>query len=427
MTHDLAIVGAGSAGAALAAHTARAGMKVVLLDRRSLDDAGARWVNGVARWMFDEAGVARPGPGERVGHEQAMHLAAGRDAAARVVIRHHDVENVDMRQLVARLQRDATEAGAELRGGVHVHGLEGDALRTSAGEIRAKTFVDASGLAGPRLLDQPRVAATDVCAAAHEMRRVRDVAGARAWFQRHEVRPGDALCFTGIAGGYSVLNVRVDDDLVSILTGSLPALGFPSGARILADFAAEQPWVGETVFGGSRSIPLRRPYDVLASDRVALLGDAACQVFTAHGSGVGIGLVAAKMLADALVQGRGPRDYAVAFHRRWGGLLTAYDVFRRFSQTMSAGDIARLMRAGLLDEEGARAGMSQRLPELTRTMLMGRVRGAVRAPAMARRFLGVLARMGVTQVLSAQYPSSRPARRVWSRAVSRVTGDGLSA
>jgi len=423
---DLAIVGAGSAGAALALHAARAGMRVVVLERRALDDAGARWVNGVARWMFDEAGIAAPQGDERVGDERAFHLVAGRDAAARVVVRDHDVEGVDMRRLVARLHADALGAGAELRGDVNVQGLENGVLRTGAGDVRARYYVDASGLAGPRLLRQPRVPAVDICAAAQEMRRVRDLPAARAWFERHEVAPGDALCFTAVAGGYSILNVRLDGDELSILTGSIPALGYPSGARILADFAAEQPWVGATIFGGARTLPLRRPYDALAGGCVALLGDAACQVFSAHGSGVGIGLIAARMLADALASGAGPDRYAVRFHRRWGGLLAGYDVFRRFSQTLTARDVAHLIRAGLLDEEGARAGLSQRLPPLTRSLVMGRLVGAARAPAAAVRFAGVLARMAAVQGLFAGYPGWVPGRGTWERAVARATGESAA-
>jgi menaquinone-9 beta-reductase len=420
---DLAIVGAGSAGAALAGRAARAGMRVVVLERRSLEEAGARWVNGVARWMFDAAGVAPPGDDERVGREGAFHLVAGRAAAARIVVRDHDVVAVDMRRLVARLQRDAREAGADLRGGVTVHGLENAVLRTGAGDIRARYYVDASGLTGARILEQPLVPPADICAAAQEMRRVNDVRAARAWFERHEVAPGDGLCFAAVAGGYSILNVRLDGDAVSILTGSIPALGHPSGARLLADFAAEQPWVGETMFGGARTLPLRRPYDALASGRVALLGDAACQVFSAHGSGVGIGLIAARILADALASGAGPDRYAVSFHRQWGGLLAGYDIFRRFSQTMDAGDLALLMRAGLLDEEGARAGLSQRLPALTRSLLVGRMVGAARAPVAATRFLGTLARMGAAEALFASYPAARPRRRAWSRMIARVIGE----
>lgn len=60
MRADLAIVGAGTAGAAVAALGARAGLDVVCLERRALGDAGARWVNGVPAWCFQAAGLDLP-------------------------------------------------------------------------------------------------------------------------------------------------------------------------------------------------------------------------------------------------------------------------------------------------------------------------------------------------------------------------------
>ncbi len=357
---DLAIVGAGTAGAALAMHASRAGMRVVCVDRRTLDGAGARWVNGVPRWMFAEACVDEPRGEERVGYGHPFHLVAGR-GPTRVTVRKHDVLDVDMRLLVARLQQGAREAGADLRGEVTVHGLEDGALSTSAGTLRARWFVDASGLAGARLLGQPRPALTDVCTAAQEVRAVRDPAGAHAFFAQHEVEPLSTLCFTAVAGGYSIVNVRLDGDRVSLLTGSIPVAGHPSGARLLASFVAEQPWIGQVLFGGARAIPLRLPRQ-LARGRVALLGDAGSQVFSAHGSGIGVGLIAARQLSDALTRGEEPEGYARAFWRRWGVLLGTYDVFRRVSQRLGARQVAWMMRSGIISEKSARTALEQRLP-----------------------------------------------------------------
>jgi flavin-dependent dehydrogenase len=357
---DVAVVGAGTAGAALALRATRAGMRVVCVDRRPLGESGARWVNGVPRWMFAEAGLDEPRGDERLGFGHAFHLVAGR-GPERVVVREHDLLDVDMRLLVARLQRGALDAGADLRGEVTVHGVAAGALQTSAGELRARWLVDASGLAGARLLGQERIDPTDVCAAAQQVRVVRDAAAARAFLERHEVEPRATLCFTSVAGGYSIVSVRVDGDRVSLLTGSIPALGNPGGLRLLESFVAEQSWIGETLFGGARAIPLRRPR-LLARGPVALLGDAGCQVFSAHGSGIGIGLVAARELGDVLARGGTTEQYAREFRARWGMLLGTYDVFRRLSQRLSARQVAWMMRARILSEKSVRTGLEQRLP-----------------------------------------------------------------
>src|SRR5213080_2147320 len=150
---DVAIVGAGTAGAAAAALCAKRGLSVVCVERKPLDEAGARWVNDVPWWTFDEAGIARPRGDEVIAQGGDFHLVAGW-GPHRVVVRGCDAVVADMRLLVARLQRMATDAGAELAGDVRVDRVESGLLMTSAGAIEARAIVDASGLSGARLLHQ---------------------------------------------------------------------------------------------------------------------------------------------------------------------------------------------------------------------------------------------------------------------------------
>jgi len=358
---DVVVVGAGTAGAAAALACAARGLSVLVLERGPLDRAGARWVNGVPGWAFDEAGIARPVGEELHGSGQAFHLVAGW-GPRRVVLRGHDVLDVDMRHLVERLQRLARDAGAELRGGVRVQRFDGDVLHTSEGDVRARWLVDASGLAGARLLARPALARTDLCAAAQQVHRIADRAAADAFLADHDVSEGETLCFAGIAGGYSIVNVTVRRDTVGILTGSVPAEGHPSGQRLLDDFVAREAWIGARLFGGSRAVPLRLPYTRLYQGRVALVGDAGCQVFSAHGSGIGAGMVAGRMLADALAAGRGVEGYSRDWWRRYGAQYVLYDLFRRFSQQLSARGVERLMSLGVLSESRLLAGLEQRWP-----------------------------------------------------------------
>jgi flavin-dependent dehydrogenase len=418
---DVAIVGAGTAGAAAAALCAEKGLRVVCVDRVPLSRAGAAWVNGVPAWAFGAARVAAPAGDELRSEPLPVHLVAGW-GPRRIVIRDHGVLEVDMRLLVARLQRLARERGAVLAGDTQVRAVDERGLDTSRGRVAARWIVDASGLAGARLLAQPRVAATDLCAAAQEVRRVRDRGAAAAFCARHGVGEGEVLCHAGIAGGFSVLNVRVHDDTVSILTGSIPADGHPSGKAILDRFVAEQPWIGEAVFGGSRAIPLARPFDRLTDGRVILLGDAASQVFPAHGSGIGAHLVAARVLADALAARRGPWAYARAWMRRFGGLFASYDLFRRFSQRLTVAELDELMAHGLLDADTARFGMAQEHPRLALRTLPGKLGGLARSPGLGGRMAAVIARMLAVRALYARYPDAPEGLPAWSRAAQRIAG-----
>jgi flavin-dependent dehydrogenase len=425
MQFDVAIVGAGTAGAGAAWQCAKRGMRVLCLDAGPLDQAGARWVNGVPLWQLDAAEVPRPTGAELLGEDPPLHLVAGW-GPERVVVAGRGVVELDMRELVARLQSLAWQSGAELRGGVRVLGLAEDRLETSDGPVHAEVIVDASGLAGARLAPRPRIAREHLCAAAQAVHAITDLQAARDWFARHEVPEGDALCFAGIAGGYSILNVRLHGDTLSILTGSIPAEGHPSGRALIDRFISEHAWVGTEQFGGARAIPIRRPFDRLAHARVALLGDAASQVFSAHGSGIGFGLIAGRMLAEALARGHGLPGYERAFLREHGGLLAGYDIFRRFSQHLPVADLARLMQVGLLDAQSSLAGAAQRWPaRFDQVDAKNKLEGLTRAPAQAVALARVGARMAEVAGLYRVYPGSAagwPAK-LWSRAVARIVGD----
>ena len=157
------------------------------------------------------------------------------------------------------------------------------------------------------------------------------------------------------------------------------------------------------------AIPLQHPYDHVARGRVALLGDAASQVFSAHGSGVGPGLVAARLLADALAEGRGVEGYAVAWHRRFGGLHAGYNLFRRFTQSLDVAAIDAMMAAGLLGEASVRAALEQRWPRPAASDVLRLARGALGAPRTVARLAPVLARMPALQSITCSFPATRAA------------------
>jgi flavin-dependent dehydrogenase len=289
--------------------------------------------------------------------------------------------------------------------------------------VSARLFVDASGLVAALRREVPsleasceQVGAEDLCVAAQEVRHVTDEEAAAAWLERHSASVGQTLAWTGLNGGFSVLNVRVSPGMkhVGILTGSIVGSPFPSGRRILDSFVKEEGWIGEKVFGGSRAIPLRRPYTRLISPGVALLGDAACQVFTAHGSGIGIGLIAGRMLADAAIEavaaGEDPGSltglwrYPTRFHRRWGGLLASTDVFRRFSQCLSEDDLETMMSSGLISPKMASANLGQQPPKVSIQDLPKLIAAASKAPALLMRLLPVLLRAPVIEAAARTYP-----------------------
>lgn len=426
---DVVVAGAGTAGAAAALFCAQRGLTTLCLDRGAIDQAGARWVNGVPASMFDRVGLARPTGEELTGAGHPFHLVAGW-GPRRVVVPDHEVLDVDMRHLVARLQANAAERGAQFVGGVVVQGVDAqgvnsNCVRTDAGSVRARWVVDASGLNGARLLSGPRpkLGREHLCVAAQAVHAVADRGAMEAFFAKNETPLGHTLCFSGIEGGYSILNVRSEADTVSLLTGSIPALGCASGKVMLDRFVADSPWIGAQVFGGARAIPVRRPFDQLSNGRIAAVGDAVSQVFPAHGSGIAAGIEASKMLADALADNEDPHAYAVRWQRTTGALFAAYDLFRRFSQTIDAHGIEGMMAAGLMDPETSRDTLEQRYPRARLGAVPRTIVGLAKAPLLAARLTDVVARMAVVRAIYSRYPTDASGLASWSRMAARPFGD----
>lgn len=443
---DAVVVGAGSTGSAAAFQLARHGLRVALVERFDLASAGAHWVNGVAPWMFERAGIALPEPPE-LRTRQLPFLLHAPDGRRGVRVAESPVWQIDMRRLIDRLHRLAVDAGVVLFPGRRVtemlwaHGRPAGLTLASKGaieQIRARLLVDATGVNGLLRRWHPELHAAcpppgpeDMCTAAQQVRHISDRAGAAEYLARHGAGSGEAMCFVGVDGGFSTLAVTIDLDLgeVDLLTGALADGRHATGLQIIEAFVARESWVGRPLSAGSGAIPLRRPYSVFAAPGLALVGDSACQVFTAHGSGVGPGLVASRILAEAVVREGDPgcheamARYQTAYMREAGKVAAAYDVVRRLSVGLDAAASAALVSSGLTTPAMTAATLAQRMARPRLRELPGLVRGIGRAPRLALRLLPAIAKMQATHALYARYPRSRGrALDLWHRVEARLAG-----
>ena len=448
MEFDAVVVGAGTAGSAAAWQLASKGLRVALLEVRRPDAAGPRWVNAVPPWMFDRAGVARPEPPEL--HSRDCRCSTlGPNGLGRVTLEPGPVWLVDVRRLTARLQGLAFRAGVTVFGhaglrDLRIVGGRPAALRADLEpgrhharilELSARLFVDATGIRGAlrqmvRELDRhcPPVPPMHVCAAAQEVCEVADREGALAFLERERGRPGEALSRTGVDGGFSTATVTVHEDLnsVELLTGSIAGGWYRAGWQLMRELKAREPWIGRRCFGGAGAIPLRRPYDRLAAPGIALVGDSGCQVFPAHGSGTGSGMIAARMLADAVAHAadigslEATWTYQARFQREIGSVHAAYDVIRRAVQREPGESLEALLDAGAIGEATTRAALEQRLPPASPVELVRIALAGLRSPLLVGRFARRLALMAPVSALYRRYPL-RPdldGLRRWSHAAA---------
>lgn len=417
----MAVIGLGTSGAAAAAFCARKGLKVVALDHRARESAGAQWVNGVPRWVFEATDFAAPFGDELRGDGHPFHMVVGRNPACRVTIHDTGVLEVDMRHYTRRLQTEAENHGAELRDNVRVQGFDGTVLQTTDGPIKARWYVDASGIGG--LFGQGvRASPTALCTAAQYVYELVNPSAAQDWLHEQNAKEGDAICFTGIAGGYSILNVRVEGNQVSLLTGSIPGAGHASGRRIIEDFKAAHTFVGQARFGGLRAIPLCGPATRIAAGRVARIGDSAGQIQAVHGSGIAQQLLAAKVLAESFASGGGPEAYNLAWQRKHGGYVAWSTLFCRFSQALPPGGLQRLVETGTMHAQIMGDVLRQKPPRPNPKALFKSVKGLVQVGGLAGGLLGVVARQPLLALHYARYPKEQSGLQSWSRQLRRIIG-----
>lgn len=450
-TCDVFVLGAGSSGSATALALAREGLKVIVGERRELAQAGARWVNGLPSWFFDFCELDLPTGDElqNRGNDTKVVTSTGEVA---YTLSDTPLWNVDMRRLTERLQDLCRAQGVRFLdhfelGGVHVDAQgrptsiefqRGQGTEVgSSGRIEAELFVDASGIKQALLrrvealsADCPPLVADQYCLALSEAARIEDREAALAYLERHGARPGESTNAFGVDRGYSTLLVSFDEAVehIDIVIGT--AGGDKSPRQILREFKEREPWVGERVFGGEAMIPLRQPYDRLAAPGIALVGDAGCMVFSTHGSGVGMGMAAGKMLADAVANSDDPGGldatwaYQATFQRRFGGRLGGMAVLARFFQSLDGDDVDKLLLAGFLPESNMRLGLEQRSPVPTAREILGLLGAVARAPSLGAKLLPFAARIPAVLALYSLYPKKpgRRALRAWSRAVARSAG-----
>lgn len=449
------VVGAGTAGLNAALQLARRGVSVTVVESRRLGDGGARWDNGVLSWQYARAGLAPP-------TEDEIHVGTGRtmlfgpDDVGPVRISGPTV-HADMRRLNGRLVDLCRCAGVRFLDrarGIEVVGAGGRVreLELTASEpgddgdvggsrvkLAATLFVDAAGRRGvlrsqvaelaPWCPPAPR---GDLCTASQFRFGIDDGDGARRFLDRHHAQPGDGVTWVGLDGGFSALAVGVSSDLeqVSVLTGTIASGRWGSGRSILDRFTAHQPWIGAVDYGGDGLIPLRRPYARLGAAGVALVGDAAAQVFPAHGSGIGTGLIAGAVLAEQVLGHDDPGSdaalwaYQHAYHGELGSALAAYDTFRRANSAIGSDGVRRMFTSGLFTGEMGSSGLDQRWVVPSSSETLSAARAYVRDPGLAAAMLPWLARCGVAARLGAASPAQVDpvALRRWDRRLAGVVG-----
>lgn len=380
---DLVVAGAGPAGCALAGKVAASGARVLVLEREEEAGGGRGWIVDVERDTFRQAGV--PEPDARASwfepERQVMFSSSMEHSIELLPSPVRPVRNdIYVRQLVAW----ASGAGAEVKSGCTVLGpaIEDGAVRGvyydvgdgSRSIARARLVADCTGISGAVRKGTPRswgldsrVDRFDTVLARREVRRVD--AEAAAGVLRDGGFPNRVrIDRLGALGAYSTETICLDLDngYIDILVGvKADASGHPNADQRFREIEMEWPFIGERIFGDGGAIPIRRTLDSLVGDGLLVLGDSACQVIPAHGSGTASALIAADLAARAVVRSLDERrfdraalwDYNFEFQSGRGAILAYYYALRLHAETLAVPQIDRLLKNGVLAPEDVHSGL----------------------------------------------------------------------
>ena len=446
---DVVVVGAGTAGSAAAFNLASQGFHVALIESRPLEKAGPDWFNAVPPWMFDEAGIDRPkGPEKHHGSKPVVSLARADGVKAR--LKKSPLWHLNISMLTARLHQLCRKSGVEIFDNTtagklfFVSGRPSSLSLTPTGgvgrefTVSARLFVDAAGMTGVLRHQSgvlgpycPPVPRKHICLATQQVCRINDKGLAQEYFHRSGCNTNDSINWMGVNGGFSTIAIGANDDLstVDLLAGAISGIG--SGAELLAGLKQKENWIGEPVVGGGAPIPIRRPYDILTAEGLALVGDSACQVFPAHGSGTGIGMIAAKILADSVAGTKDPGDpealwnYQSKFMREYGSTFAAFDVFRRAIQPLDREQISSVFDSGMVSENLFHAALNQKLPSLKFKNLVAPIRALRSAPEICRKIYPQFAKMPLVYSFYRRYPREPDIKKLrrWSKGVAMFFGE----
>jgi len=368
---EIVVVGAGPAGCFFALEAAQRGAHVTIIEKKNRTNLGHKRPDDVERSVFQRLGMDIPAVTEW-SHSPSNTVAIPPDLSGRRDLGSADVIPLAMDRFITRLVAKAQSQGVKLIDSATVQALtfiDGTAdslVYERAGQhytIMAPLYVDASGMSGvlrkqPGFLGQHHDGMTnhDICTA-YRGKIFPPAAKLEEYANRHQYRDRINYSLLASRGSYSVENIMVNmaENWLDILIGFKKSWGGTARQEVQA-YLDREGFVGEKIIGAGGFIPIRQSLDVLVNDHLMIIGNAACQVISAIGSGVASSMLAAQLAAKTAVHalriGKTDRatlwSYNCEYQRGRGALMAYFYGSQLATEAVLPHDAAWLIMSGMV-------------------------------------------------------------------------------
>ena len=330
MSFDVIVIGGGPAGAVTAFFIAKAGYKVVIIDKNEEKLIGKMLGCGVLKThTFSAVGLPRPQGDELVSFIEAFNIYSPTAKTKKSV--NYTSMIVDRHLMNQRILNYAKEQGTVVKSNTEFHSLNLNdnkvvGITTAEGEsIAAKIVVDCSGLnslARKQLPDSYKVE-----------KKIEDKHIARAYLEEFD-KPDDSndlKSYLAVSEGY-VWKTATD-------------IGFGSINPNVDLKATLYKYVDEHIPGiklnsaksYSGNLPIRQNLYNMVGEGYVVIGDAACMVSPMEGTGVPTSIMGSKIACDVIIECLAKNDcsqnalwqFNVKYNTSQGATLAYMDMLRR--------------------------------------------------------------------------------------------------
>ncbi len=366
---DVIVVGAGAAGCLAAEYTARKGLRTLIIERKPMEKIGQKTCgDAIGIHHFKRLNLDAP-KGEELADimEGIMVHSPDDQAIFKIASKEHSGFVVNRREFGQRLLRYALNKGAELHDLSNVRDVtvtdEAVKLKYRRNgqlkEATARVVIDASGMNGiirKKLASligvSPTAHTSDLEICYREIVKVREPIPDKFGhiYLNQKLSPGGYIWIFN--HGENVVNVGLGIQMSKKIN---PKEIYDKFVVKKFDILKDR----KVIHAGGGVVPVRRPLEYLAWNRVMFTGDAAYTANPIHGGGLGSSMLSGRLAGETAVEAFEKEDfsintlwsYPVKYMEEYGSKQVGLDIFRLFLQTCTNDELNHGMRQKLIKEE----------------------------------------------------------------------------